>query len=74
VLVVRDRTDKTVFYGQLVPRPAFDANEESMAAVAPLRYTFPEAGRYTIQVWFFQAQGRDVIKGEVPFSVESRGD
>ena len=69
VLVINDRTDRAVFYGQLEPRPTFAADDEFLAGRIRITCTFPEAGRYTIQVWFFQKQGSDVLKGEVPFSV-----
>jgi len=31
-------------------------------------------GRYTVQVWFYQEQGSDVLKAELPFSVTMEGD
>ncbi len=73
VRVINDLTDRIVFYGQLQPRPTFEADEEIVATRARLRCSFPEEGRYTIQVWFFQEQGSDVLKGEIPFSVVKEG-
>jgi hypothetical protein len=37
------------------------------------RGSFPEEGRYAVQVWFFQEQGSDVLKGELPFSILKEG-
>jgi hypothetical protein len=69
VLVIHDRTDKTILYGQLTPPPTFEANVEILANVTRLKCSFPQPGRYTVQIWFFQEQGRDVLKGELPFTV-----
>jgi hypothetical protein len=71
--VINDRTDRTIFHGQLEPRPTFEANEQVVAARAQIRCSFPEEGRYTVQVWFFQEQGSDVLQGEMPFSVAIEG-
>jgi len=69
VRVVNDRTDKIIFHGQLAPRPTFEANERLWATRAPIRCSFPEEGWYSVQIWFFQEQGSDVLKGELPFLV-----
>jgi hypothetical protein len=69
VIVVNDKTDKTVFYAQLSPDPNFQENTEFLAGSTRIRCNFPEAGRYTIQVWFFQEQGSDVVKGQLSFRV-----
>jgi hypothetical protein len=34
---------------------------------------FPKTGAYSVQVWFFQEQGSDVLKGELPFIVLPEG-
>jgi hypothetical protein len=47
---------------------------QTVAAVARLRCAFPHAGRYTVQVWFYQQQGNDVLKGELPFAVAPEGE
>jgi hypothetical protein len=73
VRVINDRTDKSNFYAKLVPRPRFERDDEFLAGRVRIRCSFPEAGRYLIQVWFFQEQGRDVLKAEMPFSVEEEG-
>jgi hypothetical protein len=73
VLVVHEKTDKTVFFGQLAPRPQFDAETEFFPLVVRIRCSFPEAGRYTFQVWFYQQQGSDILKGEMPFDVLQEG-
>jgi hypothetical protein len=74
VRVINNSSEKTIFYGKLAPRPTFEANDEFLPALARIKCSFPEAGRYTIQVWFFQAQGNDVLKGELPFSIVKAGD
>jgi hypothetical protein len=73
VLVINDKTDKTILYGDLTPHPKFEANEETVANVSRLRCSFPQPGRYTVQVWFFEEQGPDVLKGELPFTVSEEG-
>jgi hypothetical protein len=69
VRVVNDATDRVVFYSYFQPRPMFEADGEIHIGRTRLRCRFPEAGRYTIQIWFFQEQGLDVLKGELPFSI-----
>jgi hypothetical protein len=69
-----DRTDKAVFFAHLSPHPRFEGNDQTLAAAARLRCAFPHAGRYTVQVWFYQEQGSEILKGELPFSVENEGD
>ncbi|HEV3259572.1 MAG TPA: hypothetical protein VG013_22085 [Gemmataceae bacterium] len=73
VLVINDKTDKTILYGDLSPHPNFEVNEETVVNVTRLRCSFPQPGRYTVQVWFFQEQGPDVLKGELPFAVSKEG-
>lgn len=74
VLVVDDRTDKTIFYGKLAPSPNFGTNVEILSNIMQLKCSFPQPGRYMVQTWFFQKQGRDVLKGELPFFVFQEGD
>jgi hypothetical protein len=74
IRVIDDRTDKAIFFAKLVPEPQFEDNDEMLVAIARLRCSFPHAGRYTVQVWFYQDQGNDVLKGELPFSVVNEGD
>ena len=69
VRVVNDRTDRVVFHGHLVPCPRFGSNGGLWPIRYPIRCRFPEEGNYSVQVWFFQAQGSDVLKGEMPFAV-----
>jgi hypothetical protein len=71
VRVVSDRTDRTIFQGNLYPRPEFDYHGGVRPMRAPIRCLFPEEGTYSVQVWFFQEQGSDVLKGEMPFTVFS---
>jgi hypothetical protein len=70
VLVIDDETDKTIFYYPLTPPPRFEANDEAFFGTVRLRCRFPHGGRFTIQLWFYQDQGNDVLKGEIPFFVE----
>jgi hypothetical protein len=74
IRVIDDEADKAIFFAHLSPHPRFEGNDQTVAAVARLRCSFPHAGRYTIQVWFYQEQGSDVLKGEALFSVVTEGD
>jgi len=74
IRVLNDRTDKAIFFAHLAPHARFEDNDQTLAAAARLRCSFPQAGRYTVQVWFYQAQGSDVLKGEMPFAVAKEGD
>ena len=69
-----DETDKAIFFAHLSPHPHFEAGDQTVAALARLRCSFPRAGRYTVQVWFYQEEGNDVLKGELPFSVVEEGE
>ena len=73
VRVIGASTDRTVFYANLEPRPAFAIDNDLLAGCAQLRGTFPHAGRYMVQIWFFQEQGSDVLKGELPLSLVMDG-
>src|SRR6516165_6726514 len=64
IRVIDEGTDKAVFFAYLAPHPRFEADVDTLAAVARLRCSFPNAGRYTVQVWFYQEQGSDVLKAE----------
>lgn len=74
IRVIDDETDKTIFFAHLAPHPRFEGNDQTLAAVARLRCSFPHSGRYTVQAWFYQEEGSDVLKGELPFSVAKEGD
>ncbi len=74
IRVIDEETDKAIFFAHLAPHPRFEGKDETLAAVAHLRCSFPHAGRYTVQAWFYQEVGSDVLKGELPFSVVSEGD
>jgi hypothetical protein len=74
VRVIDEGTDKAISFAHLAPHPRFEVNEDALAAAARLRCSFPHAGRYTVQVWFYQEQGSDVLKAELPFSVAKEGD
>jgi hypothetical protein len=74
IRVLDDGTDKAIFFAHLAPDPSFEEQKQTLAAVARLRCAFPHAGRYTVQVWFYQAHGIDVLKGELPFAVAWEGE
>jgi hypothetical protein len=74
VRVLDEETDKAIFFAHLAPHPCFEVGDDTLAAAARLRCSFPHAGRYTVQVWFYQEQGSDVLKAELPFSVAKEGD
>jgi hypothetical protein len=67
--VVNDRTDKAILYGYIKPRPVFGADGETLFRRGQVTCSFPEEGWYTVQVWFYQEEGIDVLKGEMPFYV-----
>jgi len=73
VRVMNDATDKAILFAHLAPHPRFEAGEDTLAAAARLRCSFPQEGRYTVQLWFYQEHGSDVLKAEVPFSVIKEG-
>jgi hypothetical protein len=74
VRVTDEGTDKAIFFAHLAPHPHFEVNSDALAAAARLRCSFPHAGRYAVQVWFYQEQGSDVLKAELLFTVEKQGD
>jgi hypothetical protein len=74
IRAIDEETDKAIFFAHLAPHPRFEANDDVLAAAARLRCSFPHAGRYVVQVWFYQEQGSDVLKAELPFSVAEEGD
>jgi hypothetical protein len=69
VKVIDDATDQAAFYGQVDPSPVFPDAEDLLPLDLPVHVRFPKAGRYTVQVWFFQETGVDVLKMEQPFHV-----
>ena len=74
VRVIDEGNDKAIFFAHLAPHPRFEDGDDPLAAAARLKCSFPRAGRYTVQVWFYQEQGSDVLKAELPFSVTKEGD
>jgi hypothetical protein len=46
---------------------------EFIAMRPRLKCSFPEAGRYVVEVCFFQEQGSDVVKGELPLVLAMNG-
>jgi hypothetical protein len=73
IRIIHDRTDKTIFYAHLDPHPTFESDDGISAHRTPIRCYFPEPGRYSVQVLFFQKQGNDVLKGELPFYITTEG-
>ena len=72
--MIDNATDKAILFAHVVPDPYFEAGDGALAVVARLRCLFPHPGRYTVEVRFFQEQGSDILKAEVPFSVVTEGD
>jgi hypothetical protein len=73
VRVVNERTDRVVYHANLEPRPTFSSDGRFLPIRTPIRFAIPEAGTYSVQVCFFQEQGSDVLKGELPFFVTTEG-
>ena len=71
IRVVHDQTERVVYHAYLRPRPSFRVDDDVCTGRVPLRCRFPEAGRFTVQLWFFQEQGYDVLKGETPFFIHA---
>jgi hypothetical protein len=69
VKVIDDQSDRAIFYGTLEPPPQFPDDADLLPLDLPMRVRFPRAGRYTVQVWFFQEASADVLKMEQPFHV-----
>ncbi len=67
--IENDRTERTVYYSHLEPRPTFAEGNHLFVSRYPVRCVFPEPGQFTVQVWFFQEQGNDVLKGEISFPI-----
>src|SRR5262245_41020519 len=73
IKVTNDRTDKAVLYGHIWPRPAFGSDGGMLMKRTRIACAFPEEGWYTVQIWFFQEHGGDVLKGEMPLHITSEG-
>jgi hypothetical protein len=73
VRIVNEKTDRAVYHAHLEPRPVFGASGGTFSISVPIRCAFPEPGAYRVQVWFFQEQGSDVLKGELPFLALTEG-
>jgi hypothetical protein len=72
--VIDEETDKAILFAHLAPHPRFEAGDDTLAYAVRLRCSFPRAGLYIVQVWFYQEQGSDVLKAELPFLVGKEGD
>jgi hypothetical protein len=73
VRVINDRTNRVVYQANLKPRPEFDFDGEALALGTPMHCNFLEEGVYTVQFWFFQVHGHDVLKAEMPFTIKTEG-
>lgn len=73
VRVLDETTDKAILFAHLAPHPRFEVADDTLAAAARLQCSFPHAGRYTVQIWFYQEEGSDVLKAELPLSVIQKG-
>jgi hypothetical protein len=69
ICIVSETSDKTVHYAHLDPPPVFGNDGGLFIVSVPIGCRFPEEGIYCAQMWFFQQQGSDVLKGEFPFLV-----
>lgn len=74
VRIIEEAADRAIFFAHLTLHPRFETNDVALAAAARLRCSFAHAGRYTVQIWFYQERGSDVLKGELPFFVAKEGD
>jgi hypothetical protein len=72
VKVIDDSTDRTIYYGRIEPPPRFPADGDLLPLVLPVTVGFPQAGRYIVQIWFFQENSADVLKMEQSFDVLER--
>jgi hypothetical protein len=72
VKVIEVSTEPTIYYGRIEPAPQFPADSDLLPVVLSITVRFPQAGRYTVQVWFFQETAADVLKMEQPFDVLER--
>jgi hypothetical protein len=65
-ILIVNRTNKANCYAHAEPSPEFEANYDFCIIHMPIYSVFPEAGRYSLQMWFFQEQSSDVLKAEQP--------
>ena len=73
IRVVKERGDRVFYQAHLEPRPRFRAEGGLWAGRYSIGCRFPEQGNYSVQVWFFQERGSDVLKGEIPFAITTEG-
>jgi hypothetical protein len=69
VRVINDQTNKAVFYAEIEPTPLFHDEGDYLPLELTAHIRFPQAGRYTVEIWFFQEAAADVVKMEQPFYV-----
>jgi hypothetical protein len=73
IRIVQDKTNRTIYYTYLAPRPVFHLEHALFYSCAPITCAFPTEGSYTIEVCFYQNVGHDVLKGEMSFLVKKEG-
>jgi hypothetical protein len=69
VQLINEQTGKTIFRVSI--DPTFQEGFEILPIPVRLKCLFPQPGRYTVQVWFFQLETPDVLKAEQELSVAS---
>jgi hypothetical protein len=74
IRVVNDRNDRAVFHGHLSPKPEFRPDDFLIPIRTRIRCSFPEPGMYSVQIWFFQKHGSDVLKSEMPLYIYTEGE
>jgi len=72
IKVIDDSTDRAIYYGQIEPPPRFPSDSDLLPLVLPVNIRFPQAGRYLVQIWFFQETAADILKMEQTFDVLER--
>jgi hypothetical protein len=72
VKVIDEQADRTVYYGAIDPAPQFDGDTDVLPLHQTIRIRFPQAGRYRLEIWFFQETDPDVLKMEQSFDVLRR--
>ena len=71
ILVVNERTDRPIRYVKF--HATFDEDNELLPLYVGVgECAFPEAGRYSFEVYFAARGGGEALKGEHPFTVLSQ--
>ena len=64
IRIINERTARTILYSNINPTPVFDTGLSYWMDASSIRCSFPEPGRYAVELGFFQEVGYDVVKGE----------